>query len=202
MESRDFYLGLDISTTNIGLALFNDKGALVELKHLKLHTDVKTTPDTDRYLIKGDQFYKFLISYRDHVKTTYEADIKTIFVEEPLMMSNNQFTSALLQKFNGVCCYIIKIIFGICPEMISVHEARSLFCPEFVKTKTVKGKLTKTLSFPKEIDKKEYIWKKVASMERDIQWIFNKKGDIAQENYDMSDAYCVGVAKLREKKIL
>jgi hypothetical protein len=199
---REFYIGLDISTTNIGLALFNEGGSLVELKHLKLKTDSKTTPENDRYLIKGDEFYKFLTSYKDHIKETYQAEVKTIFVEEPLMMSNNQFTSALLQKFNGVCCYIIKSIFSLYPEMISVHESRTLFCPEFVKHKTVKGKLIKTLSFPKDIDKKEYIWKKVASMEKDIQWIYNKKGEIANENYDMSDAYCVGVAKLKEKGIL
>src|SRR5690606_30542191 len=122
-------------------------------------------------------------------------EIKGIFIEEALITSSNPNTAAMLNKFNGMCSYNIYEVFKIMPQFITVHEARTLFCPELVTYK--KG--VPTLSFPKNIDKKEYLWKKVDKMENgNIEWEYDKNKKLKKENFDMSDAYVVGKAGIKK----
>jgi len=199
--NKKYYLSLDISTTNVGMSIFDDKGKLIGLKHLKLTTD-KKVPEYQRYIAKSILFKEYITNVKDYIEKDFNGDISGIFVEEPLIMSNNSFTSALLQKFNGICCYIIYDIFDIIPELITVHDSRKVFCPEFVTTKYRKGERVDVLSFPKGIDKKVYIWEKVNKIEKNIEWLYNKKGDLAKESYDLSDSYCVGYSMLKIKGII
>jgi len=184
---------LDISTTNIGSALWTTTGELIELKHLKLKTDRKI-PIENRDINKADIFRSYVIEYNERVFEEYGGEIVSIIVEEPLGGSNNAKTVALLHGFNGMCRYILYDVFKVVPLKISVHESRKIFCPELVKTKIVKGKMTETLSFPDKYkkDKKRYIWEKVSKQHPDIEWIYKRDGQISEESYDMSDSYCVG----------
>lgn len=200
-NKRLFYLAFDISTTNVGMSIFSDNGKLMALRHLKLKAD-KKIPDYQRYIVKSLLFKEFIEQYKIYIENDLNGVIDGIFVEEPLIMSNNSFTSALLQKFNGISCYILYDTFKIAPELITVHDSRKIFCPEFVNVKYKKGQKIETLTFPKDIDKKVYIWEKVNKIEKNIEWLYDKKGQLSNESYDLSDSYCVGYSMLKRKNII
>lgn len=193
---------MDISTTNIGMALWDQTGKLVEVRHLKLDTD-KSVPEEVRYLDKAGTFREFIVKFKLEVETKYNCVIENIFVEAPLMNTPvNIETTAKLLAFNGISCYILHQIFGIPPYLISVYQSRKLFCPELVKVTKVKGKIKETLSFPKDVDKKVYIWKKVAAQYPNIIWHYKKDGSIKETSYDMSDSVAVGYAGLHVMSII
>lgn len=197
MSELEYSWSLDISTTNVGMALWDERGKLVELRHLKLETN-KNVPEEVRYLDKADIFKDYVLLFKDRVEKQYSCTIKNVFVEAPLMNTPvNIETTAKLLAFNGIACYILKEIFNVPPYLISVYNSRKLFCPELVKVKKVKGKIKETLSFPKDIDKKVYLWNKVAKMEPQVKWIYKKSGDVKETSYDMSDAYVVGFSGLK-----
>jgi len=193
---------LDISTTNIGSTLWTYDAELVELKHLKLVTDRSVSVE-HRDIHKADIFKEYAINYRDKVREDFDGEIVAVIVEKPLGGSNNANTVALLHGFNGMCRYILYNIFKVKPMVISVHEARKLYCPELVKTKKVKGEIEERLSFPKEYrnNKKMYIWEKVSKEHPEIEWLYKRNGEVSDLSFDMSDSYCVGVAGLKKMGI-
>jgi len=195
---------LDISTTNIGMALWSDKGKLIELKHLELKSD-KNTPVENRDIYKAEIFKKYVLDYKEHVLNDLNGEITNIVVEEPLGGSNNANTVSLLFGFNGITRYILYMIFGQYPMKISVYESRKLFCSELVKISTVKGERKETLSFPPEFrkEKKLYIWRKVCKLEPQIEWFYKRNSDNPKPMcFDMSDSYAVGFAGLKKLGIL
>jgi hypothetical protein len=196
---------LDISTTNIGMALWSDKGKLIELKHLALKTG-KETPVEHRDIYKAEIFKKYVLEYKEYVATKYCGEIAHVIVEEPLGGSNNANTVSLLYGFNGICRYILHTIFETYPMKISVYESRKLFCSELVFVSFVKGEKKETLSFPPEYRKlkKLYIWEKVCKLEPQIEW-FYKRGTTDNPKdmcFDMSDSYAVGFAGLKKLGII
>ena len=201
---------LDISTTNIGTALWNAKGKLIELKHLELKLS-KDIPVEDRDMHKAEIFRKYVTDYRERIKHELNGEIVHIVVEEPLGGSNNANTVSLLYGFNGICRYILFTIFNIYPKKISVYESRKLFCTELVHTSNVKSRKTgkieivETLSFPPEYikEKKLYIWKKVCKLEPQIEWFYKKDSNEPKDMcFDMSDSYAVGIAGLKQLGII
>lgn len=197
----NYIWSLDISTTNIGMSLWDETGKLIELKHLALKTD-KNVPIEDRDIYKAEIFKKYVLDYREHVLDELNGEIIHVIVEEPLGGSNNANTVSLLYGFNGICRYILYMVFGQYPMKISVYESRKLFCPELVKVTYPKGEKKETLSFPPEYrkEKKLYIWKKVSKLEPQIPW-FYKRGttDVPKDMcFDMSDSYAVGFAGLKK----
>lgn len=202
---NSYSLSLDISTSNMGICLWDEKGVLVEMNHLELKVDKKIPPE-DRYISKADQLSSYLIKFKKKIVDTYEAEINNIFVEAPLQNTpKNINTTALLLGFNGIVCYMLYQIFDIIPKKISVHESRKLFLPEFVKTKKVKKEIKATLSFPKgwkSDEKKEYIRRKVELLEPQIDWFYTRNETINKKSYDMSDSYVVGISSLIVMDIL
>lgn len=189
----------DLSTSNVGIALFDNTNKLVELEHLTLKHK-KDHNDSERELYKAEVFYDYMKNYKEYIFNNYNGVVDRVFIEDPLGGSNNAFTVAKLHSFNGMGRYILYKIFGVIPEKITVHESRKIFCPEFISEKKVKGEIKKVLSFPTNIDKKEYIFKKVSNLHPEIQWRYDKNNNLSKINYDMSDAYCVGYAGLNKNK--
>jgi hypothetical protein len=195
---------LDISTTNIGMALWDNKGKLIELKHLELKTD-KNTPVENRDIHKAEIFRKYVLDFKDRILHELNGEIIHIVVEEPLGGSNNANTVSLLYGFNGICRYILYTIFELHPIKISVYESRKLFCEELVKITYVKGEKKETLSFPPAYrnEKKLYIWEKVSKLEPQIPWFYKKDGITPKDMcFDMSDSYAVGYAGLKQLGII
>ena len=203
---KKYSLSLDVSTTNVGVALWDENGNLEELKHLELKID-KNIPVEDRYIYKSNLFRDYLISFKIRVEDEYNCVIDNVFIEAPLSNTpKNINTTAMLLGFNGIACYTIYQIFGVIPKKISVHDSRKIFCPEFIKTtKKRTGEIKETLSFPKgwkNKEKKEYIREKVAKLEPHIEWFYTRNNTVRDSSYDMSDAYCVGYSGLKVMRII
>jgi hypothetical protein len=82
-------------------------------------------------------------------------------------------------------------ILGIVPCFISTYNSRKCAWPELVQEND-KGKKVLFGGLPKDIDKKEIIWKKVSNKEPQITWLYTKNNTLKKECFDMSDAYnCV-----------
>ena len=207
---ENYIWSLDISTTNIGMALWNNDGKLIELKHLELKTD-KNTPVENRDIYKAEIFRKYVLEFKERILHELNGEISKIVVEEPLGGSNNSNTVSLLFGFNGICRYILTTIFGTYPMKISVYDSRKLFCDELVVVTNKKNRKTgeierkETLSFPPEYrkEKKLYIWKKVCNLEPQIEWFYKKDGKTPKDMcFDMSDSYAVGFAGLKQLEII
>ena len=201
---ENYIWSLDISTTNVGTALWDEKGKLIELKHLSLNTDKEIAVEF-RDLHKADLLKEYCIAYKEHIEKDLNGKVKHVFVEAPLQNTpKNINTTALLLGFNGIARYVLYQVFGFEPAKITVYNARKLFCPELVKTSKRKGEIVETLSFPDEYkkDKKLYIWEKVAKLEPQIEWFYTRNNTLKPMCFDMSDSYCVGVAGLKKLGII
>lgn len=184
-------LSFDISTTCTGVSLMDSDGTLLEMSHIKLDTPKDINPD-ERYLVKADLF-------KDYVQRYKGQGIERIYIEDPLIGSNNVLTANMLIRYNGICSYILHQELGIRPEFMTVYEVRKNLCPELVKTDK-KGK--QTLSFAKDVDKKLYIWQKINRWFPGLNWLADKKGGLKKENFDMSDAVAINIAfLLRDKQL-
>lgn len=211
MKEKSYILGLDISTTTIGIALFEDlgkNGQLKVLEHISPKIKKKDASNIEKIFIKSDLFYDaFMDKYINY-------NITRIIIEEPLLRSNNVNTVATLLRFNGIISKMLFDKFGLIPEYISSYDSRKYAFPQLMGKKDVdsKGKKLTAAAFekkadtlfgayPKDIDKKRVIWDLVNEIEPSIEWLFNKKGDLIKENYDMSDAFVVALAYMQRENI-
>ncbi len=195
---------LDISTTNVGSALWNKDGKLIELKHLALKIKKDITTEF-RDLVKANLFKDYCIEYKEKILSEFGGKIEHVFVEAPLSNTpKNINTTALLLGFNGMARYILLDVFGFYPEKITVYEGRKIFCPELVHQKKRKGEIVEVLSFPEAYkkEKKLYIWKKVNKLEPQIEWFYTRNNTLKTTNFDMTDSYVVGYAGLKKLGII
>lgn len=200
---KKYSWSIDVSTTNLGSALWDEDGNLVEVRHLVLKTN-KEIPEEVRYLDKARTFKKYVINFKKEVEEQYGCVIENIFVEAPLQNTPvNIETTAKLLAFNGIVCYILDEVFEKAPYLISIYMSRKLFFPEHITRKKVKGQIKETLSLPKNIDKKHYIWEKVSRLYPQIEWHYKTDGvSIKETSYDISDSIVVGLAGLRVMEII
>lgn len=186
------YLGLDISTKTIGVAVFDETKALFKLNHLSLKDTSKNS--NENVFLKKRQFEKFLL---DNILSL---EIEHCFIEEPLFntgIARSRQTNNLLIGFNMLTSDCVYNTLKIIPKHISVYDARKSFFPEYVRQNIVKGEMKEVFSFPKNLDKKEEVWKKVSSLEPQVKWYYSKTGMLKKENFDMADAYVVGIAGIK-----
>ena len=201
---EEYILSLDVSTSNVGIALWSSEGKLIELKHLGLNLEKDVDIDL-RDLHKAKLFRDYIKSYKERIEKDLNGTIKHAFIEAPLQNTpKNINTTALLLGFNGMARYILMEVLEIMPIKISVYESRKLFCHELVKVSYRKGERIETLSFPEKYrkDKKKYIWEKVAKLEPQIKWFYTRNNTLKDFCYDLSDSYAVGIAGLKQLKII
>lgn len=191
-------LGLDISTKTTGVALFEDlgnEGKLKLLTHVTPKIKPKPNSKIEELFKKVDVFHDFIIKYKD-------IGIKKIIIEEPLLRSNNVNTIGVLLRFNGMISKLCYDVLGVIPEFISSYDARKYAFPELMVVrkynkkgveyteKQMKNKNPVLFGgYGYDIDKKKVIWEKVSELEPQITWLYNKKGELTKENFDMADSY-------------
>lgn len=205
MENKiNLIWSLDISTTNVGSALWDSSGRLIELKHLELKLKKSDEEDVEnRDIRKAIMFAQYCSDYKHRVENELFGNIVKIFVEAPLQDTpKNINTTALLLGFNGMARLVLYQIFNIMPDKITVHDARKSMLVDLVHAVRKKDKMVDVLSFPKDVDKKHYIWEKVSKLEPQINWFYGNKGNFKTINYDMSDSYVVGIAGLIKSHII
>ena len=208
MKQNKLILGLDISTTTTGIAIYEDlgdHGKLVYLNHVSPKIKPRPESKMEELIKKADIFdNEFLFKYKD-------MGITKVIIEEPLLRSNNVNTVATLLRYNGMLSRSVHHNLGIVPEFISSYDARAFGFPELmsIRTHNKKGeaypekelKKKKPVLFgeyPWIVDKKEVIWKKVAEMEPQIEWPYKKSGKLKNEVFDISDACCCVIGQMNK----
>ena len=178
-------LGLDISTSTIGWALFD-----IQSKELLELTHISPRPKN----VKDDKLKELLLKseiFAEKLKEYVNLGIVKVIIEEPLLNSNNIRTVQTLLRFNSFLCKEIYGTLGIVPEFISTYNSRKFAWPDLVREND-KGKFVLFGGLPKDIDKKQIIWEKVAKKEPQIIWSYTKNNTLKKENFDQTDAYtCV-----------
>ena len=206
-------MGLDVSTQTIGVCILiddgSDYGKIAELTHInpKVSTKIK---GIEQLFLKKKIFEEFLIKYKDF-------GIDEVIIEEPLLRSNNVNTVSTLLRFNGMVSDCVYNILGIVPVYISSYNAREYSFPELMSirkygkdekqypyTKIMKEikecKLVLFGGYPWTIDKKTVIQGKVSELFPDIEWLYDKKGELKKENFDACDAYVAVLGHLNMQK--
>jgi hypothetical protein len=203
-KEPEFLLSLDVSTSTIGIALFEDKGNKGEIKLLH-HVSPKVKPIPNN---KMEELFKKVEIFESEFLSNYaDFGITKVVIEEPLLQSNNVYTIATLLRFNGMISKSVYDTIGVVPEFISSYDARKYAFPELMAVRTTKkdgtqltekqiSKNTPVLfgGCPYDIDKKMVIFEKVCELEPQITWLFDKNNKYKKENFDMSDAYTCGLA--------
>jgi RNase H-fold protein (predicted Holliday junction resolvase) len=187
-------LGLDVSTSTIGWALFDlDSKELLELTHISPRPKPKEENKIKELILKSEIFKIKLKEYSNF-------NITKVIIEEPLLNSNNVYTVQTLLRFNTLISKEIYDTLGVVPEYISTYNSRKNAFPWLVKEND-KGKFVLFGGLPKDCDKKQIIWEQVSRREPQINWTYTKNNTLKKENFDMSDAYCCVLGHMKQEKI-
>ena len=167
-------LGLDISTSVIGICLLHQNQAKIDFLNLEKQKDI---------FRKAELFKKKMIEIKN------DNDITIVGIEENLQAFRPGLSSAKtilsLARFNGICSYISEEVFGLTPDFVNVNSARKI---NGVKIDRKSGKNTK-----------EQILDFVSQREPLFNWPTKvlKSGPrkdtvvLLKECYDMADAYII-----------
>jgi hypothetical protein len=198
-EKRDLknapkVLGLDVSTKTIGWSLFDIKTQeLLELTHFSPVIKPKPEDKIEELLLKVDAFEEKLINYKN-------LGITKVVIEEPLLNSNNVWTVGTLLRYNSMITKSIYDILGIVPCYISTYNSRKFAWPDFVQQND-KGKHVLFGGLPKDVDKKELIWRKVSDKEPQITWHYTINNTLKKECFDMADSYTCVLGYMKQENI-
>lgn len=186
---ENYILGIDVSTSACGFALFTENGEINDqfVYEPTLTKEEKLLVETDRLFIKADNTLEFL---KQRLK---EKKITKIIIEEPLQSSNNQFTILTLKFFNGVLSTLCRQEYGVTPVYISSKDARSFGIPELMgfsktgKKKTLFGAYPKVIEGEK-VDKKLMVLHQIGKRYPNITWQLNNNMTLDKKNCDIADA--------------
>lgn len=168
-------LALDVSTSCIGYALFNETGdELMELNYIKFRTKLTV--------------FEKLKEFKKRFEFLKDSDIQYIVIEEPLKKFAGKFSSAstiaLLNFFNGMISASVYEMFGVEPIHYNVNTARKTAFPQYKAGK-------------KSNENKHKIWTLVREREPHIVWKYGiRNSKLSPENFDMSDSYVIGLAHI------
>lgn len=207
-KKESLILGLDVSTKCIGACIMLDDGSengkIVTLTHVSPKTPKKMDA-TEALFVKTEIFRnQFLKQYKD-------IGISKVVIEEPLVLSNNANTVSTLLRFNGMISLAVYEELGIKANYISSYDARKYAFPDLLEIrkygkdgmeypfkkilKSVKDEnITLFGGYPWDIDKKSLLQSKVAQLFPDVEWLYDKDGELKKENFDASDSLiaCLG----------
>lgn len=207
-KEPEFLLALDVSTSTIGIALFEDMGDHGELKLLH-HVSPKVKPQPSS---KMEELFRKVEIFEKEFLTHYsDFGITRVVIEEPLLQSNNVYTIATLLRFNGMISKSVYDAIGIVPDFISSYDARKFAFPDLMAVRRFKkdgtpltekiiAKNTPVLfgAYDFDVDKKYVLWEKVAELEPQVTWFYDKKNKLKKETFDTSDAYVCGIGYMNK----
>lgn len=207
-------LGLDISTHCTGISVVyvdeNDNLKPIVVTHLrpKIPTKIKGIEASfmkcDLFMEKLEEILveNKLFNNKEGLK---ECLITDVVIEEPLVSSNNQYTVATLLRYNGMVAQSVHKLLGIVPEFISSYDARMYGVPSLmairkynkkgeiydekkIKSAIKKNELVLFGAYQFDCAKKLILWNYVSELFPDIQWVYDKKDELKDENFDASDS--------------
>tara|TARA_Y100001973_G_C5102190_1_gene283304 strand:+ start:49 stop:579 length:531 start_codon:yes stop_codon:yes gene_type:complete len=141
---KEVALGLDISTSKVGLCIMDYKFNLLETKLIKLNTK----QDLEDRCLAIENIIAALPS-QGYI-------IGDVYVESAFIAFSGGKTSAVtmskLQRFNGMVCYMIRKMIGKNADLISPAKARGLVGLKIKRGENTKRKVIEhvTKSFPND----------------------------------------------------
>ncbi len=213
MEQK-IVLGLDISThcTGISIVYVDENGECkpIIVTHLrpKIPTKIK---GIEALFLKCNLFMEklgeILINNNlyNNIDGVKQCKITDIVIEEPLLLSNNADTVAALLRYNGMIAQNVYNMIGIVPQFISSYEARKYGMPSLMAIRKYDKKgnilpykvINKAINsnllvlfgnYPFDCAKKHIIWNYISEKYPMIQWVYDDKGLLKNENFDASDS--------------
>ncbi len=204
-------LGLDISTRCTGISccyVDDEKITPIIVTHMrpKIPTKIK---GIEALFLKCNIFMEalenLLITNKLYDKETGKTVITNIVIEEPLMSSNNEYTVATLLRYNGMVALEVYKLTGIIPEFISSYDARKYGVPSLMAVRKFKkngeaypeDKIKKAINsnelvlfgaYPFDCAKKLILWNYISELYPNINWVYNNKNELKDENFDASDS--------------
>lgn len=182
------YIGLDISTSIIGIAFLDSLGNLINLESINLK---KLLCIFNKSKKTREEFTSFFEKY------SFEEDL-VLSIEESFQSFSKGFSSAKtlsqLNRFNGIVSYIAAEVYSVIPGYINVNSAR----------KNLGIKINKKL----DINTKEQVFNWVKNDFEKNNFKFDwpvrtlksgpNKGLVKNDDccYDMSDAYVISKAAI------
>jgi Holliday junction resolvasome RuvABC endonuclease subunit len=132
-------LGLDISSSKIGIALLDEESIII--------SDVLKFKSNQSLEERAAQFERRMREIDTH-HVVYD-----VYVEQPAIMfrggKTTAFTMAILQRFNGMCCYALSQIFEMEASLINPNSARNVLgikIPRKVPSKEKKKVIIENIS--------------------------------------------------------
>lgn len=169
-------IGLDVSTSVIGIAVINDQEPDAVGSNIILLTHVLASKYKDLY-DKALAFERECLNLKTNLGLTQPL----IVIEDPLMKFQQGMSSAStiarLNQFNGMASFIAFDVFGVKPDHLSATRAR---------------KLANVVIDRNKGQHKVQVFEHMCKNDlQSVQWERKKNGDIIDAAYDMNDAYVV-----------
>lgn len=212
-ENKRIVLGIDISTACTGVSLVSYDGEDIKILYIdrvkfKVPSKVK---GIESLFLKSKQFIDdFLKKYENY-------GITDVIIEEPLPNSQNLDTVSTLLKFNGMLSQSVFQTTNVIPKYISSYDARKYAFPDLMSVRKYnkkgevyninhirnamkKSELVLFGAYPFDCKKKFILWNKVSEMFPEIEWVYDKKGELKTENFDASDSLVCIMGYLTKEK--
>ncbi len=177
-------LGLDVSTSVVGVCVVDSQGCFSSGKHVMLINSIELKSGSTIWH-KADVVASAL---RDIVSLAASnvKIVEHVAIEEPLMGFRPGMSSALtistLMRFNGIVSYISRGVFEVDPVYIGSAHARKL-CGVKVQRTAVAG------------PQKAQVFNHMSAADlKHVTWPRKKNGDIAPRACDSCDAYVIAWA--------
>lgn len=186
-------LGIDASTTATGVVVIDES---LSSQHQMAFYGATTFKGCETFWEKCDAMRRFLLEIKG-LLTDDEKKIEKFFIEEPMKRFSEGFSSAetisVLQRFNGIVCYITRDIFGVDPTYVNVSSVRKASGIKVTTKVKAGGRNAKQQTF-------DHMAQHDLSS---IEWPKKKRSDnIVDWAKDVTDAYVVarGGALLDKQK--
>lgn len=187
MKTRDkLLMGIDLSTSCVGFAIFNYEGELIELTHAQPKHDFNFNNKMEDLYYKAQMLKDFIED-----KGWSKERIEKIVIEAPMISSATIMSSAMLNKFHGIFYCFLKEIFSEKVDILYIGEkdARRHAIPEILLDGKLWSAVPKTIRGHK-IGKyrKLIVMLQMAKRYPDVKWMLTNNKTINNKNYDMADA--------------
>lgn len=200
-------LGVDLSTSCVGFAVFEENGDLIEVTHAQpQHNFIYSSQMEDLYH-KALMLKKFI-----EQKGWHKDRVTDIVIESPMISAGTIVSSAMLNKFHA---FFFHNIYNLFSDEVKIHyikekDARAHAMPEICE----KGKLWSAT--PKKIAGKKrrhfrkiFVMLQMAKRYPQVKWMLNNRKTLNQKNFDQADAIATalgfmvkeGIWKNEEKDI-
>ena len=171
---KEVVLGLDISTSKIGICIMDYKFNLLETTLLKLNTK----DDLEDRCLRIEEYLNNI-----------DYNIKDVYIESAFIAFSGGKTSAVtmskLQRFNGMVCFMLRKLFGYNALSLSPAKARGL-----VHLKIKRGENTKQKVI-------EHVEK---AFPNDFKYELTRHGNPKPGTDDRADAIVIAWAGLNQRK--